>query len=209
MKDKFLFIGKFVLFSSLLFLFWVFIGRYYLIFLAHAATPFIHTMGYDVTLVVNEQILFTYLGSEMGLTHSELANYNIIPFIALVLATPITVKKMGKNLLIGLPVIFCFHLLNLIAHFPLYYDGNIFANFIISFSSVTRMLIPFLLWFGLSYDYVLDSFRSMKKMYPCPICGKKTHGVLMHIRDVHQPLSEKQQKEVDLFKKRFPELKDR
>jgi len=163
-------------------------------------------MGYNVSLVVNEQILFTYLGAEMGLTHSELTNYNIIPFIALVLATPIIFRRMGKNLLIGIPIIFLFHLVDLVAHFPLYYDANVFANFITSISAVTRMLVPFLLWFALSYDYVLESFRMWKKRYRCPICNKEMVGIAMHIHDSHKNANEQEEKKIDRFFNMYPEL---
>ena len=175
MKKHLLFIGKFLLFSTVLFFIWLIIGRYYLIFLASFATPCLHLMGYTVNLVINEQIMFIYLGAEMGLTHTELTNYNIIPFIALILATPISWRNRGIKLLIGLPVIFLFHLIDLLAHFPLYYDANAFANFITSISALTRMLIPFLLWFILSYDYVLYSFRKhKKKLYLSTLWKKNT-----------------------------------
>ena len=206
MKDKLLFIGKFFLFSAVLFAIWVFIGRYYLIFLAQVSTPIIHLLGYHVTLVVNEQIMFTFLGAEMGLTHSYLTNYNIIPFIALVLATPFNKRRMGKTILIGLPIIFLFHLIDLVAHFPLYYSGSAVANFLISLSAVTIMLIPFLIWFALSYDYVLDSFRMRKKRYRCPICNKEIVGIMMHIHDTHKNTDKQEEKKIDKFLDKYPEL---
>ncbi len=206
MKEKLIFIGKFLLFSTLLFALWIIIGRYYLLFLAHLATPFLHLMGYDVTLVVNEQIIFTYMGAEIGLAHAELTNYNIIPFIALILATPLTLRRMGKNLLIGLPVIVLFHLINLIAHFPFYFDQNMLAGFIMTFSGITRMLIPFLLWFALCYDYVLKSFRRIKKRYRCPICGKHTAGIMMHIKDVHPDPSKNEKQKINRLISNYPEL---
>jgi len=205
-KDKFLFIGKFLLFSSLLFILWVFIGRYYLIFLASFATPILHIMGYTVELIIGDQILFTYLGAEMGLTHSELANYNIIPFIALILATPISLKRMIRNLAIGIPIIFLVHLIDLIAHFPLYYEQSGAANFITSFSAVTRMLVPFILWFALCYDYILSSFRTTKKTYQCPFCSKASKGIVRHITDVHNDRTDEEEKVYQRFLSLHPEL---
>jgi hypothetical protein len=206
-KDKLVFIGKFLLFSTLLFVLWVFIGRYYLIVLASIATPFLHLMGYMVDLVITDQIMFTYLGAEMGLAHAELANYNIIPFIALLLATPLSWRRLFRNLLIGLPVIFLFHLIDLLAHFPLYYNGSVAANFITSVSALTRMLIPFLLWFALCYDFILSSFRKTKRLYQCPFCGKRTKGILMHIDDVHGNRSEGEEKQYQQFLSAHSELK--
>jgi hypothetical protein len=208
MNDKYVFIGKFLLFSTILFFIWVFLGRYYLIFLASVATPFLHLMGYAVDLVVGDQIMFTYLGAQMGLTHAELTNYNIIPFIALLIATPLPSGRLIRNLSIGIPILFLFHLIDLVAHFPLYYEQSAAANFITSFSAVTRMLIPFILWFALCYDYVLGSFRKTKKLYQCPFCGKNIQGILMHINDVHQERTKDDEKMYQRFLSSHPELKE-
>jgi len=206
MRDKLVFIGKFLLFSTLLFLIWIFLGIYYLLFLAYIATPILHLMGYAVELIVHTDIIFLYHGAELGITNAQLTNYNIIPFVALILATPIPLRKMAHHVIIGIPILFSFHLLNLIAHFPLFFNGNTVASFIISFSAVTRMLLPFLLWFALCYEYVLSSFRSKKKKYRCPLCGKETTGILMHINDVHKNIKGMQQKEIEQFKRKYPEL---
>lgn len=206
MKDKFVFIAKFLFFSVILFILWIFIGRYYLILLANVSKFILSFMGYNATLVVNENIMFTCMGAEMGLTHSYLTNYNIIPFIALVLATPISKWRMGKILLIGLPIIFLFHMVDLVAHFPLYYEGSSFANMIISLSAVTRMVIPFFLWFALTYEYILKSFRKQKKKYRCPICDRETVGIMMHIKDSHKNMDEQDKGKRDRFLAKHPEL---
>jgi len=208
MKEKMVFIGKFLLFSAILFIIWIYIGRYYLIFLAQVSTPILYLLGYQVSLVVNEQIMFTFLGSEMILTDSYLNNYNIVPFVALVLATSFNKDRIIKTLLIGLPIIFLFHLIDLIAHFPLYYYGDGFAGFLISISAITRMLIPFLIWFALSYDYILHTFRIRKKTYQCPICKKTSTGIMMHIKDSHKKIDDQQQKKIGRFIEKYPELKD-
>lgn len=208
MRDKFLFVGKFLLFSTLFFILWIGIGWYYLLFLTNIATPILFFMGYPVELITQGEIIFLYMGAEMGLAQAEMTNYNIIPFIALVLATPIPIKKMIRNLGIGIPIIFCFHLINLIAHFPYYFNGDLLASFIISLSAITRLILPFLLWFGLSYDTVLSSFRSKKKIYRCPFCGKATPGILMHIAAVHETTQEYQKKTVEQFIRKYPELYD-
>jgi len=68
------------------------------------------------------------------------------------------------------------------------------------------MLLPFLLWFALCYEYVLSSFRSKKKKYRCPLCGKETTGIMMHINDAHADCIGAQQKEIEQFKRKYPEL---
>ena len=158
-------------------------------------------MGYQATLQINEEITFLYLGAEMGLTHSELTNFNIIPFVALILATPINFHKMKKALIYGLPIIILFHIINLVAHFPYYYQGNTIAGIIISFSSVTRMIIPFFLWFALTYESVFTTFRKKQKKYKCPICGEEKTGIIDHINKSHRKLTKKQEKKLDQFYK--------
>ncbi len=207
MKDRLLFVGKFLVFSLILFSLWIFLGRFYLIFLAYTSIPLLHLMGYMVELLIGDQIVFLYLGAELGITHAELTNYNIIPFIALVLATPIPVRRMGKNILIGIPILFFSHMLDLIAHFPLYYESSILASFLISVSAVLRLLLPFALWFLLSYEYVFKTFRTTKKMYRCPICGKQTYGILQHIDDSHTPLTQTEIKTIERFYLTYPEIK--
>jgi hypothetical protein len=207
MKEKFFFIGKFLIISFILFLIWIVLGRYYLIFLAFISQFFLSLMGYQTTLVVNGEIIFSYLGAELGLTHSELTNFNIIPYIALVLASPLTWYKQIKALLIGLPIIFLFHLINLLAHFPYYYEGNGFAGMIINFSSVTRMIIPFLIWFILTYESILPLFRTQKKAYYCPICQQKKTGIIDHINNAHSKLDKKQKAKIDKFYLEHQELR--
>jgi len=206
MKDKIYFIGKFLILSFFLFLIWIVVGRYYLILLSYISQFILSLMGYNVSIVINENIIFSYLGSEINLTHAELTNFNIIPFIALVLASPITWFKQQRSLMIGIPIIFVFHLLNLIAHFPYYYEGNMIAGFIINFSSITRLIIPFLLWFALTYDSILPLFRMKKKEYICPICSEKKTGIIDHINKNHKNLNEEQKKKIHLWYKKHPEL---
>jgi len=207
MKDRLLFVGKFLFFSLILFSLWMFLGRFYLILLAYACTPFLHLIGYFVELLIGDQIVFLYLGSEIGITHAELTNYNIIPFIALVLATPISVRRMAKNILIGIPFLFFSHMLDLIAHFPLYYENSILASFLISVSAILRLLLPFALWFLLSYEYVFKTFRTVRRIYCCPICGKKTQGILQHIDDCHTCVTQTEIKTIERFYLHHPEIK--
>ncbi len=206
MRDKLLFIGKFLVFSAIIFIIWIFIGKYYLILVAYASKFILALMGYNATLLINEKIYFICRGAEIGLTHSELANYNIVPFLALVFATPIGISRMGKILSIGLPTIFLFHVIDLVAHFPFYYEGSSFARMIVSLPAVTRMAIPFLLWFALTYDYILKSFRKQRKKYRCPICGEEKVGIMEHIEAAHENLDEQERKKIEKFLDKYPEL---
>lgn len=207
MRDRLVFVCKFLVFSIILFSLWIFLGRFYLIFLAYTCTPLLHLMGYMVELFIGDQIVFLYLGAQLGITHAELTNYNIIPFIALVLATPIPVRRMARNILIGIPFLFFSHMLDLIAHFPLYYESSIIASFLISVSAVLRLLLPFALWFLLCYEYVFKTFRTIQRVYCCPICGKQTHGIIQHIDDSHADLTQTERKTIERYYHNHPEIK--
>ena len=206
MRDKIYFIGKFFVISFFLFLVWIIIGRYYLLFLSYLSQFILSFMGYNVTIILNENIIFSYLGSELNLSHAELTNFNIVPFIALVLASPISWYRRERSFLIGIPIIILFHLLNLIAHFPYYYEENMIAGFIINFSSITRLIIPFLLWFALTYDSILPLFRMRKKEYICPICNQTKTGIVDHISANHKNIDAKQREIIHRFYKKHPEL---
>jgi len=76
-------------------------------------------MGYDTRLVFDHEIYFVCRSAQVSLINAELVNYNLIPFLALIIATPkISKWRIGKSLLIGLPILFVFHIVNMVAHFP-------------------------------------------------------------------------------------------
>ena len=200
------FVIRFFIFSIIFFVVWIFIGKYYLIIIAYVSKFILGFMGYDATLFHNHEIYFICRGAQVGLTDAELANYNIVPFLALVFATPKMNKFIiGKSLLFGLPVIFTFHVANMVAHFPYYYNSSSFAQGIINSAGVINMGLPFLLWILFYRDYVSKIFKP--KSYICPICGERKSGIAEHIESVHKNLSEKEKKALKIFFEMHPELK--
>lgn len=209
-ESKIYFLARFLVYSVLFFFLWTFIGKYYLISLAFVSKIFLGFMGYNAKLVFNHEIYFICRGAQVGLTNAELVNYNIIPFLALIVATPkISKWRIGKSLLIGLPIFFIFHIVNMVAHFPYYYENSSFARGIIYSSGIINMGLPFLLWLILCYDYILGTFKPIKKIYRCPICEERKVGIMEHINSVHKNLSEKEKKVLQRFFDMHPELKNK
>lgn len=207
-KSIFYFIGRFLLFSLVLFVVWVYVGRYYLMGVAGVSKVVAGLMGYDATLVVDHTIYFVCRGAQIGLTDTELANYNMVPFLALMAATPrMTLRRLGYGLLIGVPIIFLFHIFNLVAHFPYYFAGSTLAESVINAGGIISMGLPFVLWLLLNRSYVSQLFRPQQ--YRCPFCGEWKTGIMEHIDDMHRPLDNKQQKQLQYFIQSHPPLKGR
>ena len=79
MKIKTLFL-RFIAFSILIFLIWIFIGKLYLYALAYASKYVLLVLGYDISLVTTgDSPYFVYKGIEIGMRDAHLANFNIVP----------------------------------------------------------------------------------------------------------------------------------
>lgn len=201
------FIGRFLMFSLLLFVIWIYIGKYYLISLAYVSKTLVGVMGYDAVLVINEEIYFLCRGAQIGLTGTELVNYNIVPFLALIAATPhLSRWRLGQSVLIGMPVIFVFHSINLIAHFPYYYNDSGFAEGVINAAGIVAMGLPFVLWLFFYRTYISQVFRP--EQYHCPLCNEWKKGVVEHIQSAHDDLSMAEEKKLKRYYGMHPELKN-
>ncbi|MCK4818524.1 hypothetical protein KA005_22330, partial [bacterium] len=64
-----------------------------------------------------------------GMENAHLSNFNIIPLVALILATPrITPERSVKILAVGIFLLFCLHVTDFVSHFPMYFrDSGIAA----------------------------------------------------------------------------------
>jgi hypothetical protein len=175
--------------------------------ISHVSKLLLEGIGYDVTLHHNGEIYFIYQDTMVNLENTELINFNLASFLALILATPrISKQRILKALGWGLPILFVFHVINLVAHFP-YYDGLSWARALISFSGITNMALPFILWIALTYDFVLESFIPKKRIYRCPLCGEKKTGIIEHLENAHQKMNKKEQQKVSIFIDNHPKLK--
>jgi len=206
-RPKTAFIIKFLIFSILFFILWIQIGKYYTLGISHVSHFLLKGMGYDTTLHHNGEIYFIYRQGLINLENTELINFNIASFLALIIATPlIRTHRALKSLAWGLPILFIFHVINLVSHFP-YYDGESWARAIISLSGITNMALPFILWIAFTYDFVLEAFIPKERFYRCPLCGETKIGILEHLENVHPNLNKKGQQKVNLFIDNHPTLK--
>jgi hypothetical protein len=90
MKDKVNFLAKFLILTIVLFIIWIPVGKVYLLLLVVVSKYVLLVMGYNAGLVVENGVpmLFVYHGHVAVLDNAHLMNFNIIPLVALILATP-------------------------------------------------------------------------------------------------------------------------
>ena len=160
MKDKVNFLIKFLILTFVLFLIWISLGEKYLLLLAWVSKYVLWIMGYHVTLVTDGTPFFVYSGIEIGMKDAHLANFNIIPLIALILATPrIEPVRRMKMLAIGTFLLFCLHIIDFVSHFPMYFHGSGIAEMVVIFMAVGEVAVPFVMWFVLAHKEILGSAR--------------------------------------------------
>lgn len=160
MKDKVNFLIKFLILTFVFFLIWIPLGEKYLLLLAWVSRYVLWIMGYHVTLVTDGTPFFIYSGIEIGMKDAHLANFNIIPLVALILATPrINPVRRIKMLAIGTFLLFCMHIIDFVSHFPVYFHGSWIAEIIMIFMAVGEVAIPFVVWFILAHKEILGSTR--------------------------------------------------
>jgi hypothetical protein len=161
MKIKTLFL-RFIAFSVVIFLIWIFLGKLYLFALAYASKYLLLAMGYKVLLVTTgDSPYFVYKGIEIGMKDAHLANFNIVPLVSLILAVPgVAYKRRGMMLLIGIAAIFLLHLIDFVSHIPMYFDRSEAAGLIVTFMAVGEVAVPFLIWLALAYR---DIFPELKE----------------------------------------------
>ena len=160
MKDKINFLVRFLILTFVFFLIWIPLGETYLLLLAWVSKYVLWIMGYHATLVTDGSPLFIYHGSMVGMENAHLSNFNIIPLVALILATPrIVPVRRVKMLAIGIFLLFCMHVIDFVSHFPMYFHGSGIAKTVVVFMAVGEVAVPFVLWFVLAHKEILESTR--------------------------------------------------
>ncbi len=158
MKDKVNFLVKFLIFTFVLFLIWIPVGNVYLLVLAWVSKAVLWVMGYPVTLITDGSPIFIYHGVEVGMKDAHLANFNIIPLVALILATPrIELVRRAKMLVIGMFLLFAMHIIDFVSHFPMHFSGSGIAEIVVIFMAVGEVAVPFVLWFVLAHKEILGN----------------------------------------------------
>jgi hypothetical protein len=216
---------KFLLFSTLLYLIWIPFAPAYFSAILKITAAYFELVGIEVSLNPTPDFLY-----------SQGIRSCIPPFIALVLATNLSFKKKAlpkksslekksftkrtsflslresfflKGLLIGVPILFSFHVILQISYVYLQIrpTEEFYAIFVIFLSGTCRVALPILLWFALTYKQLLAR-PEHKKGYICPFCGASKIGILDHIRDVHEEEALKS-KEVTQLLTQNPQIQSR
>jgi hypothetical protein len=158
MKDKVNFLVKFLILTLVLFLIWIPVGKIYLLLLAWASKAVLWVMGYQVTLITEGSPVFIYHGVAVGMKDAHLANFNIVPLVALILATPrIELVRRVKMLVIGMFLLFAMHVIDFVSHFPMYFSGSGIAEIVVIFMAVGEVAVPFVVWFVLAHKEILGN----------------------------------------------------
>ena len=157
MKDKVNFLIKFLVLTIVLFIIWIPLGKVYLLLLAVVSKAVLWVMGYHATLSMDGVPAFVCRGYLIGMEeYAHLVNYNSIPLVALIFATPnIELSRRIKMLLIGVSVLFCMHVIDFVAHFPMICSGSGIAETVVIFMAVGEVAVPFVLWFVLAHKEIL------------------------------------------------------
>jgi len=107
----FIYLGKFLLFSTILLGLWLLVSKYYMIFLAKFSHGFLRwIIGYKMagsglleseSLMGTREIHFLYQHTRLRIPWVHSFTFNLIPFAALILASPIRLVRQAKLILVG------------------------------------------------------------------------------------------------------------
>jgi hypothetical protein len=146
-REILLFFLAFMLVSALFLGAWYYIGPYYQITVFSFARILLLLMGYTPLQIAAVNISGAYLG-----------NFNLVPLVALAIATPRLVLRRRLELLgLGIPLLFLLHVVDLVAHFSLYFHGSKLAQMVVYSIGVGGVALPFIIWFVLCYATVFKS----------------------------------------------------
>lgn len=160
MNDKTNFLVRFLILTFVFFILWIPLGERYLLLLAWVSKYVLWVMGYHVNLVMDGTPFFLYSGVRIGMEGAHLSNFNIIPLIALILATPgVKPVRRIKMLAIGIFLLFCMHVTDFVSHFPMHFHGSGIAEIVVTFMAVGEVAVPFVMWFVLAHKEILKGMR--------------------------------------------------
>jgi hypothetical protein len=117
---------------------WYYIGEYYQAAVFFVARHILLLMGYAPVQI-----------SAVNLSGAYLVNFNILPLVALAVATPgWGLRTRCEMLLVGIPLLFLLHVVDLVAHFPMYFHGSGIAQLVVYSIGVGGVALPFIIWFA-------------------------------------------------------------
>ncbi|MGC9445079.1 MAG: hypothetical protein ACP5E9_09180 [Candidatus Methanospirareceae archaeon] len=140
-REILIFFLAFMLVSALFLGAWYYIGPYYQIVVFSVARVLLLLLGYTPQQIAAVNLSGAYLG-----------NFNLVPLVALAIATPRLVLRRRLELLgLGIPLLLLLHVVDLVAHFSLYFHGSKLAELVVYSIGVGGVALPFIIWFGFCY----------------------------------------------------------
>lgn len=131
-----LFLIEFLVVSAIFLAGWYYIGRWYQNLVFYFARLVLLAMGYTKLEI-----------AALNLSDAYLVNFNLVPLIALAVVTPkLTLKKRIEILVIGIPVLFLLHVLDIVVRFPMHINHSEFARMVYASIGVAWMAVPFIIW---------------------------------------------------------------
>jgi hypothetical protein len=141
-----LFLLEFMLLSAGLLWVWYHLGAQYQAVVFFVARLILLALGYS-----SEQI------AGLDFTGAYLVNFNLVPLLALAIATPkLALLRRLEMLVIGVPALFALHVLDIVAHLPYfieyYYLHRLgFATLVVDSLGVIGLAVVFVIWFAICY----------------------------------------------------------
>jgi len=154
---------------------WYYLGAFYQGIIFSFAKLILLAMGYTPIQI-----------SAVNLSGAYLVNFNLVPLVALAIATPkLGMRRRCEMLAIGIPLLFLLHVLDLVAHFPMHFYGSGFARMVVYSIGVAGVAAPFIIWFCIGYGDLFEPRQKESETYFCPVCGAEKADIVKHIRAVH------------------------
>jgi hypothetical protein len=141
-----LFLLEFLLLSAGLLWVWYHLGDYYQALVFFVARLILLALGYTAEQVAG-----------LDLPGAYLVNFNLVPLLALAIATPkLSLRRRLHMLAIGVPLLFSLHVLDIVAHLPhfieYYYLHRLgFATLVVDSLGVIGLAVVFIIWFAICY----------------------------------------------------------
>lgn len=130
------FLITFMLVSVAALLIWFYLGALYQGAVAFVARYILLALGYTPLQI-----------AAVSLPRAYLVNFNLVPLVSLAVATPgWSLRTRGELLLVGIPLLFLLHVVDLVAHFPLYFYGSGMAQLVVQSLGVGGVATPFIIW---------------------------------------------------------------
>ncbi|MEA2074196.1 MAG: hypothetical protein U9O85_00410 [Euryarchaeota archaeon] len=162
-KQITVFLLVFMVVSAIFLAVWYYIGEFYQGAIFFFAEHILIVMGYTPVQI-----------SAVNLSGAYLGNFNLVPLVALAIATPkLAMRKRCEMLAIGIPLLFFLHVLDLVAHFPMYFYRSELAQLVVHSIGVGGVAMPFIIWFWIGYKDLFEGLIKKKAegKYFCPLCG--------------------------------------